>query len=149
MIYVLLVAAVLIGSLMPIQASINAELTKILKNPFLGAFISFSMGTIALLVVCLIQGGFINDLKRLTLASPYHFIGGLFGALFVGSSIILIPKLGATTLMAAFVTGQLLMSLVLDHYGWFGISAQSINLQRVFGVILLFTGLLLIVKKAA
>lgn len=149
MIYMLLVITVFIGMLMPIQASINAELTRILQNPFLGAFISFFMGSLALLIVCLIQGNFLIDLKRLTLASPYQFIGGLFGALFVGSSIILIPKLGATTLMAAFVTGQLLMSLALDHYGWFGIATQPINLQRVFGVILLFTGLLLIVKKAA
>lgn len=149
MIYILLLIAVAIGSLMPIQASINAELTKLLKNPFLGAFISFFMGTFTLLIVSLIQGNFLTDIKKITLASPYHFLGGIFGALFVGSSIILIPKLGATTLMAAFVTGQLLMSLVLDHYGWFGIGAQPISLQRVFGVILLFTGLLLIVKKAA
>lgn len=149
MVYLLLIIAVVIGSLMPIQASINAELTRLLKNPFLGAFISFCMGTMALLIICLIQGNFLSDLKRLTLASPYHFLGGLFGALFVGSSIVLIPKLGATTLMASFVTGQLLMSLVLDHYGWFGVNAQSISLQRTIGVILLFTGLLLIVKKAA
>lgn len=149
MIYILMIIAVIVGSLMPIQASINAELTKLLKNPYLGAFISFSMGTFALFVACLIQGNFLTDLKRLTLASPYHFLGGLFGALFVGSSIVLIPKLGATTLMAAFVTGQLLMSLVLDHYGWFGVTVQPVSLQRVSGVILLFTGLLLIVKKAA
>lgn len=149
MVYVLLLLAVIIGSLMPIQASINAELTRVLKNPYLGAFISFCMGTLALTIICLIQGNFLQDLKRLTLASPYHFVGGLFGALFVGSSIMLIPKLGATTLMASFVTGQLLMSLVLDHYGWFGVTAQSISFQRVAGVILLFTGLLLIVKKAA
>lgn len=148
MVYLLLIIAVAVGSLMPIQASINAELTRLLKNPFLGAFISFCMGTIALFIICLIQGNFLNDLKRLTLASPYHFVGGLFGALFVGSSIVLIPKLGATTLMASFVTGQLLMSLVLDHYGWFGVNVQPINLQRTMGVILLFTGLLLIVKKA-
>lgn len=149
MLYALLILAVIIGSLMPIQASINAELTRILKNPFLGAFISFCMGTLALTIICLFQGNFLQDLKRLTLASPYHFVGGLFGALFVGSSIMLIPKLGATTMMASFVTGQLIMSLVLDHYGWFGVSAQPINFQRVAGVILLFTGLLLIVKRAA
>lgn len=149
MVYALLLIAVVIGSLMPVQASINAQLTRLLNNPFLGAFISFCMGTLALFIMGLIQGNFFTDLKKLTLASPYHFLGGIFGALFVGSSIMLIPRLGATTLMASFVTGQLLMSLVLDHYGWFGVNVQPITLQRSIGVILLFTGLLLIVKKAA
>lgn len=149
MVYFLLIIAVVIGSLMPIQASINAQLTRILNNPFLGAFISFCMGTLALFIMGLLQGNFFTDLKRLTLASPYHFLGGIFGALFVGSSIVLIPKLGATTLMASFVTGQLLMSLAVDHFGWFGVNVQPLSLQRTVGVILLFTGLLLIVKKAA
>jgi len=149
MVYLLLIIAVVIGSLMPIQASINAQLTRILNNPFLGAFISFCMGTLALFIMGLLQGNFFTDLKRLTLASPYHFLGGIFGALFVGSSIVLIPKLGATTLMASFVTGQLLMSLIVDHFGWFGVNVQPIGMQRTVGVMLLFTGLLLIVKKAA
>lgn len=149
MVYILLAVAVIVGSLMPIQASINADLTRILKNPFLGALISFTMGTMALLITCLIQGAQLSDLKRLAIASPYHFIGGVFGALFVGSSIFLIPKLGATTLMASLVTGQLLMSLALDHYGWFGVQVQTVSLSRVIGVTLLFAGLMLIVKKAA
>lgn len=146
MIIVLVIIAVIVGSLMPIQAGINAQLSQALKNPFSGALVSFMMGTTALFLLSLTQSASLSELKKVPSLPPYMLLGGIMGATFVGSSIYLIPKLGATTMIAAFVTGQLLMSLVVDHYGILGLAAHPINMIRLAGVVLLFIGLILILK---
>jgi bacterial/archaeal transporter family-2 protein len=149
MIYGLILAAIIVGSLMPIQAGVNAQLTRMVGHPFLGAFISFSIGTIAVSAILLINGISLNDFKKLTTVPPFFFIGGVLGALFVGSSIFLIPKLGATAMIGAFITGQLLMSVLIDHYGLLGAPVSPISVQRLCGVCLLFIGLALVLRKSA
>lgn len=143
---VLVIIAVIVGGLMPIQAGINSQLTQALKNPFLGALVSFMMGTTALFILSVSQSASFSELKKVPSLPPYMLLGGVLGATFVGSSIALIPKLGATTMIAAFVTGQLLMSLVIDHYGILGLHHHPISLIRFSGVVLLFIGLTLILK---
>lgn len=149
MIFIYILVAIIIGSMMPVQAAINAELTRLVRHPYLGALISFTIGTLALGIMVIMQGLPIAELKRLSSASPHLFIGGVLGALFVGSSIFLIPKMGATTMIAAFVTGQLLMSVCIDHYGLLGIPVNQVSITRIVGIILLFIGLLLVVRKNA
>lgn len=140
--------AIVLGTLMPIQAGINAELTRVVQHPYLGAFISFATGSIALGAIVLLQGSPIEEAKRLLTAPPYLFLGGILGALFVGSSIFLIPKMGATAMIASFVTGQLLMSVMMDHFGWLGVPVNEVSLTRMIGVVLLFLGIFLVMKKA-
>lgn len=149
MIFGLIILTVLIGTLLPVQAGLNAELTKILKHPFLGAFLSFAIGTVTLASIILVQKAPLGDLKRLSDIPPYYYLGGMLGALFVGSSIYMIPRLGATTMMASFVVGQLVSSVIIDHKGWLNLPVYPVSPMRIVGIILLFAGLLLVVKKTA
>lgn len=147
MLFLLVAATILIGTLLPVQAGLNAELTRTLQHPFAGAFISFFTGALVLGVIILIHPAPVGDLRRLTTLSPQYFLGGALGALFVGSSIFLFPRIGATTMMAAFVTGQLISSVIMDHNGWLGLPVYQVNWVRIIGIILLFSGLFLVVKK--
>jgi len=149
MIYILIIAAVLVGGLMPFQAGINAELTRFVRHPFLAAFTSFFIGTAALGLILAIHGTSVQDFRRLLEAPPRLFIGGALGALFVASSIYFIPRMGATAMIAALVTGQLLMSLVIDHFGLLNLPVLPITTTRIVGVILLFAGIFLVVRKGA
>ena len=149
MIYGLVLLAVIIGTLMPVQAGLNAELTRILKHPYLGAFISLTTGAIAVLILVLIKGIGMSELKRMSEVSPHLYLGGILGAIFVGSSLFFIPKMGATPMIAAFITGQLVGSVLIDHYGLLGLASTPITMTRVLGVFLLFAGLFLVLKKSA
>jgi transporter family-2 protein len=80
---------------------------------------------------------------------PHLFFGGVLGALFVGSSVFFIPKMGATSMIAAYITGQLIGSVLMDHFGLFGLSVFPITLTRLAGLFLLFVGLFLVIKKSA
>src|SRR5665647_3643421 len=146
MIYGLILAAIFIGIFIPVQAGINSQLTRYVQHPFLGAFISFSTGALVLGIIILIRGVPWTEIKKLPSASPHLFLGGALGALFVASSIYFIPKMGATTMIAAFVTGQLLGSVIMDHFGLFGLVVHPLNLTRFLGIFLLFAGLMLVVR---
>jgi bacterial/archaeal transporter family-2 protein len=148
MIFGFVALAILIGSLMPVQAGLNAELTRFLKHPFLGAFVSLSVGAILVSIFVMFNGGF-GEMKRLTQAPVHLYLGGILGAIFVGSSLFFIPKMGATAMIAAFVTGQLLGSVIIDHYGLLGLTPNPVTLTRILGVILLFAGLFLVIRKSA
>src|SRR5262249_61087160 len=63
--------------------------------------------------------------------------GGLFGAIFIGLSIIAVPKLGGAAYIAILVTGQMIAALAVDHFGWLGIPERHIDLPRLLGVALL------------
>ena len=70
--------------------------------------------------------------------------GGLLGATFVTSAGVLAPRLGAATLVAAVVAGQMVGALLLDHYGVVGYPQHSLSIERVTGVMLVMTGVALI-----
>lgn len=144
MLLVLLLSAVLVGTLMPLQAVINAQLGRELASPIASAFISFLGGT---LILGLITMFFPTKWERLTSIPLWMFVGGLLGAIFVAAALILVPRIGATALMAAFMAGQLVMSLTMDHYGLFGLPSRPIDLMRMGGVFCVILGVFLMTRS--
>jgi len=147
MIFGFVLVAILIGAMMPVQAALNAELTRFMKHPFLGAMISLTIGAIAVLIFAIFKGG-VSELKRIGEVPPHLFLGGILGALFVASSLYFIPRMGATAMIAAFITGQLVGSVFIDHYGLLGLQASPVSMTRIIGLFLLFAGLFLVIKKS-
>ena len=70
--------------------------------------------------------------------------GGLFGAVYVVAAILLLPRLGAATSLALFVTGQMVMSVAMDHFGILGVPQHALDLPRLIGCALLVGGVVLI-----
>lgn len=67
--------------------------------------------------------------------------------LFVGASIVLGPRIGAVALVGWVIAGQLLMSVVLDHFGLAGFAVHPVSTLRVLGVVLLIAGAALVVRS--
>jgi bacterial/archaeal transporter family-2 protein len=66
--------------------------------------------------------------------------GGLFGAIFVGLGIFLVPQIGAATFLALLVTGQMLGSIIFDHFGWPGRIQHPVDAPRLIGAAVLVGG---------
>ena len=140
--YILL--AIVAGVCVPVQAGINARLNLWTASPVLAATISFAVGTVGLVMYALIMRIPLPPLSA-SLPTPFWvWTGGLLGAFFVASTIILAPKLGATTMLAALLAGQMVSAILLDHFGLLGFPVHPISLLRIIGVILVFAGILLI-----
>ena len=65
---------------------------------------------------------------------------GILGAFYVASCVILANKLGAVSMLALIMAGQMITSVVLDHYGLAGYQVQPLNLYKIFGILLVIAG---------
>lgn len=132
------------GFCLPTQAGINAQLNQWSQSAILAATISFAVGTIGLFVyaLCLrIPWPAVDTMSR----HPWWvWTGGLLGAFLVASTVVLAPRLGAASMVALIVAGQMTTSVVLDHFGWLGYQLHPLNGVRILGVCLLVGGVVLI-----
>ncbi|MCU0706264.1 MAG: DMT family transporter [Fimbriiglobus sp.] len=70
----------------------------------------------------------------------WNWIGGPLGALIVLAGATLTPRLGAAVFIAAVVGGQILSSMLLDHFGLMGLPQQPLSVGRVVGAVLVVGG---------
>jgi transporter family-2 protein len=139
-----LVLALAAGVLLPVQAGLNAQLRSALGSPIAAAFISFLVGTAALAAVALVFRVTFPFSRAWAVTHPVQWSGGIIGALYVFAAVVLAPKLGAGTLVAAVVAGQMITSLLLDHYGLIGFPVHSLSPVRLIGAALIIAGVVLI-----
>ena len=140
------VFAFLAGAVLPLQAGLNVQLGKSVHQPIFAAFASFLIGSVALLIY-LFKLKFNFDLIWETrTVSPIVWVAGLLGAFYVAAVIILAPKLGTALTFSLVVAGQMIISLLLDHYGFLDLPVKHFNWHRLLGVLFLVIGVLLIRK---
>lgn len=134
------------GVSVALQQILNANLRTQLASPWWAGFVSYFVGMVAMLVVALAMPG-----PRLSLTSLHGgngawvaWTGGIFGAVFIATAVLMVPRIGAASVMALIVVGQMLGSLAFDHFGLFGVPQQSATLIRLAGAGCLILGVVLI-----
>jgi transporter family-2 protein len=71
-------------------------------------------------------------------------LGGIVGALAVVCGLLFIGTIGAGTYAALTVSANLITSLVIDHYGWLGVTAHPLTPARAIGGVVMVIGVILI-----
>ncbi len=134
------------GLLLTVQVGLNAVLRNAFGSPGLAALANFLVGTVGLFAYVLITRAQWPSRTVLSGAPAWAWFGGLLGAFYVASSVVVGLRLGAAALLALTVFGQLAASLVVDNYGWLGFPQHPLTLARVAGAFLLLVGVILIVR---
>jgi transporter family-2 protein len=78
--------------------------------------------------------------------APWLWLGGVAGAIIVTAITFAGPRIGALATIALLIAGQLVMGVVIDHFGLFGVERISISATRIVGVVLLSVGALLALR---
>jgi transporter family-2 protein len=143
---VLMIAA---GFCIAIQGAVNSRLRLAVESPVLSSAISFLSGGVVL--VCLMAtgafGGTGTALKGMQTAPPWAFLGGVLGIGYVLGNILAIPRLGAVATICSAIAGQIMGSCLVDTFGWFGVNKLPFSSTRLFGIVLLIVGVILVQKK--
>ena len=141
-----LLLTVFAGGLIAMQAPINAVLgDSIGKLP--AASVSFVVGTIALVLITLLVGGGFGDVGEARHLTWYYLTGGILGVVYVTTALVAVRSLGAGGVVAATITGQLTLSLVIDQLGILGVDKKPITWEALLGVLLLACGTVLIIRE--
>lgn len=139
-------ATVIAGSLVALQAPINSTLGKSVGN-FAAASVSFAIGLAVLVAITVVAGGGFGDLGKIADLNWYYLLGGLLGAAYVTTVLISVRTLGAGGVTAATIAGQLTMSVLVDRAGILGLEQRGLTFQRLMGLALLAAGTFLIVRE--
>jgi transporter family-2 protein len=142
--YFFIVLAIVAGMMMPTQAAINNKLADAVQSPILAAFISFVVGTIALFLYALATGVPLWNLASAKNAPLIAWAGGLLGAFFVAATVTVVARLEVALTFSLIIAGQMLITLVIDHFGFLGVPVKEINIPRLLGVTLITIGVILI-----
>lgn len=139
--YLLVVGA---GTSVALQQVLNARLRTELGSPWWAGFASYFVGALAMLAIIVASGEPRLSGAMAARASWPSWTGGIFGAIFIGTAILMVPRLGAATVLALIVVGQMLGSLAFDHFGLLGVPQHPANLTRLAGAVLLLLGVVLV-----
>ena len=144
--YLFIILAILAGMAMPTQAAVNSKLAGYAGSPIMAAFISFAVGTAALFVYMVLTGVSLNSAASLKYAPLVVWMGGFLGAFFVSVMVTVVPRIGVALAFSLAIGGQMLVTLLIDHFGWLGVQERPMNFYRVIGAALITVGVILIRK---
>lgn len=138
------VLAVLAGASIVVQQVLNANLRTALSSAVWSGFTSYFVGVVCMALLALVLREPVPAAGVVLRISWWEWSGGVFGAIFIGLAILLVPVLGAATFIALLVAGQMVASVTIDHFGWMGLPQHPLDLTRVLGVALLVGGVILV-----
>ena len=136
------------GMSLATQVAINNKLRTFVGSPLLSSFFSFIVGSLGLAVAYLIAISLklqpVPTLSDISQTSSWMWLGGLFGSFYIFTTIVASPQIGFANMFSLVVTGQIILAVIIDHYGLLGSAIHEFNLVRGIGVLLLVVGLYIV-----
>ncbi|MEV0079994.1 DMT family transporter [Nocardia neocaledoniensis] len=144
--FMYLVAALSVGGLLALQASVNLQLGKAVGTPYGAAAVQLAVSAAVLAVVAGAAGG-VTALGSLGDARWWMLLGGIASPIYITSAIALFPRLGALASVGLFVTGQMFASIALDLGGLLGVERRPLGLGMVLGGVTVLTGIVVVIRS--
>jgi bacterial/archaeal transporter family-2 protein len=126
------------------QQAVNSNLRIEVGSLWWAGFVSYLGGTIVMLLMVALMRQPWPSMQLIYRSHWLSWTGGIFGAIYIAISIILLPRLGAATVIALVVAGQMIGSIAFDQFGLLGLPVHPLNMIRVAGAALLVLGAILV-----
>jgi bacterial/archaeal transporter family-2 protein len=142
-IFVVILIGLLGGAAVGLQSPIAGAMGQRIGG-IAGALVVHLSGAVIAAVILLFQGG--QRLRDWHTLPWYMLICGVFGVLLYQTISITLPRLGSTYMVTLIILGQLIVGLIIDHFGWLGVTQHPVTFTRLAGVFVLLLGGFLISK---
>ena len=144
MFYVIIALAM--GLLVPFQTAANSRLRGAVGPAYVSTLVSFSVSTLALLLVSLMAGIPILPTSQMLATAPaWSWFVGIVAVVTITIAIHLFKEIGQLQAIVIPMFSQLIFSLLIDHFGWFGARVIPLGTSRIIGSLLLIVGVTLVV----
>lgn len=138
----------LLGVLTTIQTAANSRLRQSVVSPLIASLVSFSVGTIYLVIATLIQKGTLCVETEAFHHLPWWaWLGGACGLYGLTVNIIIFPKLGSVQTALMPMLGQIGMGMLIDSFGWFRSNTYPFTGLRFVALMLILGGICMVVMK--
>lgn len=132
------------GALQAWGPPMNGALRNALTNPWLASLVSFLPVVAFIACVFLCQPRPMPTAEGIAAMPWWAPLGGLVGAFAVVAGLIFVNQVGAGAFAGLTITANILMSLIIDKYGWFGMEVHPLSGGRMLGAALMVGGIALI-----
>ena len=113
----LMLVALLAGASFVVQQAVNSNLRFEIGSPWWAGFFSYLGGTVVMFIMIIVMREPFIPTSLTLKSSVWSWTGGLFGAIYIAISVLLLPRLGIFTVVTLIVVGQLLTSVVFENFG--------------------------------
>jgi transporter family-2 protein len=129
------------GAVLAAQSSINGRLgahAGVMES----AWLTFAVGAVLTFLLVL----FFEPPQEATLMSvpKWQLTGALFGVVYMLAIVFAVPRVGTAAATVSVISGQLLMSLLIDHFGWLDNAQRELDGSRYLAMALLLVAIVLI-----
>lgn len=131
--------ALLIGAIISIYFPMNSAVSRYLGSP-LTANISFFVVALGTAIAMFALWGDVETLGNVRQVPKYLFLTGVISAFIVLGTTFLIPKLGARQFFILTIAGQIVMAMVVSHFGALESPQDPVTMKKMVGAVLVFLG---------
>ncbi len=138
----LLIWAALAGAFIPVMAILNGRLGKSMGEALHASVILFGVGFLFCLTVALVLTKSLPQAADLANTKPIEYLGGFIVGFYVISATLLAPRIGLANFIVCAVSAQIIISVVIDHFGLLGAMVRPVSMTRLLGIGLLIAGII-------
>jgi len=134
-----IVLAFSMGLIMSIYLPMNSSVAKYIDSTITANVTFFFVALLTSALIFLLSGQF-NTINHLKDVPAFLYLAGFVSAFVVLGTTFLIPHIGARKFFILLITGQILMAIVVSHFGLLESPQDPINLKKMIGAVLVLTG---------
>ena len=132
------------GCCLALQATVNSRFRTNLDSPLAAAYLSICGTILCATAAMVVLRPPLPTRDALLSTQWWNWVGGPLGTLIVLAGAYLTRSLGAAAFLSLMIAGQLVLGVVLDHYGLLGLPQARVTAGRAAGVLLVVAGVVCI-----
>ncbi len=136
----------LVGLCFPIMAASNGALSKSIGSPFSASMGVFILSAVIMTIVSVATKSPVLSPQNMSHTHFSMWLGACIVVINVVTFTIVPPKIGIGNMIVLFVTGQMIASVVVEHFGLLHFPVHLFNWQRAIGLALIIAGVVLVKK---
>ena len=134
-----LAMAMTIGIISAIYLPMNSSVSRHLGSPLTANITFYSVALLTSVVLFLLYGER-ETLRNLARVPAWLYLTGFVSAFIVLAITFLIPMIGARRLVVLSIAGQIIMAMLVSHFGLLESPPDPITVKKVAGAALLVAG---------
>ncbi|MEK4531541.1 DMT family transporter [Solibacillus sp. FSL K6-1554] len=131
------------GITLSAQSSINGTFSR-KAGTIETTFLTFLTGTMFLTIFILFLGS--GNLLGILEAPKWQLSAAFLGTIYLLLTVMAVPQIGVIATSIAGIAGQLVIRVIIDHFGWFNSLVIELDIKRIFALLFMFISLYFIYK---
>jgi transporter family-2 protein len=134
-----IVLAFSMGLIMSIYLPMNSSVAKYIGSSITANVTFFAVALLTSVFIFFLSGQF-NTINHLKDVPAVLYLTGFISAFVVLGTTFLIPHIGARKFFILLITGQIVMAIVVSHFGLLESAKDPVNVRKMIGAVLVLAG---------